>query len=93
MSQITQCMDGGQDVTGRNTPRDYVPCENQGGIKREEAPRGQDVTGGITGITGAQGINSSDGLVSAGYMGIPKIGWIAIIGVLGYFAYTKGMFK
>ena len=29
----------------------------------------------------------------AGYMGIPKIGWIAIIGVLGYFAYTKGMFK
>jgi hypothetical protein len=30
---------------------------------------------------------------SAGYMGIPKIGWIAIIGVLGYFAYTKGMFK
>jgi len=26
-------------------------------------------------------------------MGIPKIGWIAIIGVLGYFAYTKGMFK
>ena len=79
MSQITQCMDGGQDVTGRNTPSDYVPCENQGGI--------------VTGITGAQGINSSDGLVSAGYMGIPKIGWIAIIGVLGYFAYTKGMFK
>jgi len=30
---------------------------------------------------------------SAGYMGIPKIGWIAIIGVGVYYAYTKGMFK
>tara|TARA_R100000908_G_scaffold64977_2_gene50977 strand:+ start:2268 stop:2483 length:216 start_codon:yes stop_codon:yes gene_type:complete len=30
---------------------------------------------------------------SAGYMGIPQIGWIAIIGVGVYYAYTKGMFK
>ncbi|MDA7669927.1 hypothetical protein N8587_01290, partial [Akkermansiaceae bacterium] len=60
MSQITQCMDGGQDVTGRNTPRDYVPCENQGGIKREE----------LQSIPFA----TPDGLVSAGYMGIPQIG-------------------
>ncbi len=32
-------------------------------------------------------------VTSAGYMGIPKIGWIAIIGVGLYYAYTKGMFK
>ena len=31
MSQIHKCNDGGQDVTGRNTPPDYVPCANQGG--------------------------------------------------------------
>tara|TARA_R110001592_G_scaffold196051_1_gene443766 strand:+ start:769 stop:972 length:204 start_codon:yes stop_codon:yes gene_type:complete len=30
---------------------------------------------------------------SAGYMGIPKIGWIAIIGVGLYYAYTKGFLK
>ena len=30
---------------------------------------------------------------TAGYMGIPQIGWIAIIGVGVYYAYTKGMFK
>ena len=29
----------------------------------------------------------------AGYMGIPQIGWIAIIGVGVYYAYSKGMFK
>jgi hypothetical protein len=36
---------------------------------------------------------ATDNVTSAGYMGIPKIGWIAIIGVLGYFAYKKGVFK
>ena len=30
MSQIHQCNDGTQDVTGRGTP-DKVPCENNGG--------------------------------------------------------------
>jgi len=33
------------------------------------------------------------GLKTAGYMGIPKIAWIAIIGVGVYYAYSKGMFK
>ena len=36
---------------------------------------------------------ATDNVTSAGYMGIPKIGWIAIIGVLGYFAYKKEVFK
>ena len=30
---------------------------------------------------------------TAGYMGIPKIAWVALIGVGVYYAYSKGMFK
>jgi hypothetical protein len=44
-------------------------------------------------IGGYTGSSTPLGLKTSGYMGIPKIGWIAIIGVLGYYAYTKGMFK
>ncbi|HHZ95533.1 MAG TPA: hypothetical protein EYN67_08235 [Flavobacteriales bacterium] len=32
MSQIHKCNDGTQDVTGRGTPQDYVPCANNGGV-------------------------------------------------------------
>jgi predicted nucleic acid-binding Zn-ribbon protein len=30
---------------------------------------------------------------TAGFMGLPKVAWIAIIGVGVYYAYSKGMFK
>ena len=32
MSQIHQCNDGTRDITGRGTPKKYIPCENQGGV-------------------------------------------------------------
>ena len=32
-------------------------------------------------------------VTTAGFMGLPKIAWIAIIGVGVYYAYSKGMFK
>tara|TARA_R110000851_G_scaffold86327_4_gene187424 strand:+ start:5579 stop:5836 length:258 start_codon:yes stop_codon:yes gene_type:complete len=38
MSAIHQCNDGGQDITGRATPREYVPCSSQGGKVGETSP-------------------------------------------------------
>jgi len=32
MSSIHQCNDGGQDITGRATPSEYVPCSDSGGV-------------------------------------------------------------
>ena len=36
---------------------------------------------------------NGDNTKTAGFMGLPKIAWIAIIGVGLYYAYSKGMFK
>jgi len=44
MSAIHQCNDGSEDITGRNTPRDYVPCESKGG---EVGKSGQQIKVGI----------------------------------------------
>ena len=33
------------------------------------------------------------GTTTAGFMGLPKVAWIAIIGVGVYYAYSKGMLK
>ena len=32
MSSVYKCNDGGNDVIGRGTSRDYVPCANKGGV-------------------------------------------------------------
>jgi len=36
---------------------------------------------------------NGDDTKTAGFMGLPKIAWIAIIGAGLYYAYSKGMFK
>jgi len=36
---------------------------------------------------------STDVVKTAGFMGLPKIAWIAIIGAGLYYAYSKGMLK
>jgi len=35
----------------------------------------------------------TDKVVTAGFMGLPNLAWIAIGGVALYYAYSKGMFK
>lgn len=39
------------------------------------------------------GTTPADEPKKAGFMGLPNLAWIAIIGVGVYYAYTKGMFK
>ena len=38
MSKIHQCNDGSQDITGRATPREYVPCSDSGGVVGQTPP-------------------------------------------------------
>jgi len=38
MSQIHQCNDGTEDITGRGTPN-KIPCENQGGEVGSDLPQ------------------------------------------------------
>jgi len=45
------------------------------------------ITGDTTGISDT----TTPTPTTAGYMGIPKIAWVAIIGVGVYYAYSKGM--
>ena len=89
MSQMHMCKDGTMDVTGRNTPKDNIICENRGGVNEEAKPN-------LNPAVEYDGQPFPPGRTStqvAGYMGIPQIGWIAIIGVGVYYAYSKGMFK
>ena len=45
------------------------------------------------GVCVAEVTDDADKVVTAGFMGLPKVAWIAIIGVGVYYAYSKGMFK
>jgi len=99
MSQIHKCADGSIDVTGRNTPN-KIPCENKGGVVRSGNNKAMDEDGEVlindidTRPTVSQ-FEPTFGKIAAPigqYGGIGAV-IIAIVGVLGYYAYTKGMFK
>jgi hypothetical protein len=46
-----------------------------------------------TPVSVMSGDDVSSSTTTAGFMGIPNIAWIAIVGVGLYYAYSQGMFK
>ena len=81
MSKIHKCNNGGQDITGRATPREYVPCSAQGGEVGETPPQTKLDDDNV----GPSSTNKKDKRTQVMFIGAAFL----TFSLIGYYVYNK----
>lgn len=81
MSKIHQCNDGSQDITGRATPREYVPCIDSGGVVGQTPPPSAKALDDV----GPSPTNEKDKKTQLFFIGAA----VLTFAVIGHWVYTK----